>query len=229
MARRTVLPSPVVPDLVWSIVVAGGSGQRFGGPKQFHELGGRPLVAWAVDAAQACSDGVVLVVPAGSERAVDGVQPDAVVEGGATRSESVRAGLAVVPPEAGVIVVHDAARPFASPALFARVIEAVREGADAAVPGIEVTDTVKVVDDAGLVVATPDRATLRAIQTPQAFAAGLLRAAHEEGATSTDDAALVERLGGHVRVVPGEPANRKITDPSDLEWARRRVAAGAVG
>jgi 2-C-methyl-D-erythritol 4-phosphate cytidylyltransferase len=163
-------------------------------------------------------DDVVVVVPPG--HALDPGQ----VEGGATRSESVRRGLAAVPHDAEIIVVHDGARPFASPDLYRAVIEAVRAGADAAVPGLPVGDTIKVVDDAMTVLDTPDRATLVAVQTPQSFAAGRLRAAHAGGAEGTDDASLVEALGGRVVVVPGEPDNRKITVSDDLIWARQRVA-----
>src|SRR5438067_830495 len=107
--------------------------------KQFERVRGKPLVQWAVDAARTVSDGVVQVVRGGNQQlGVSGVVP-----GGATRSESVRNGLAMVPDDADVIVVHDAARPLASPALFAAVIEAVRAGADAAIPGVPVTDTIK--------------------------------------------------------------------------------------
>jgi 2-C-methyl-D-erythritol 4-phosphate cytidylyltransferase len=227
MACRTVLPSPDVPDVVWSIVVAGGAGTRFGGPKQFLDLGGRTVAGWAVAAARAASDGVVLVVPAGD--AVLDDAPDVVVVGGPTRSESVRRGLAAVPAAADVIVVHDAARPFAGPALFAAVLAAVRAGADAAVPGVPVTDTIKQVTADGVVVTTPDRSRLRSIQTPQAFRATALRRAHARGGEGTDDAALVEAGGGYVVVVPGDDANRKITTPEDLVWARDRLVTGEAG
>lgn len=213
------LPSDNVPEAVWTIVVAGGSGQRFGRPKQFEELGGRRVLDWAVAAASDASDGVVLVLPAAD---VDGSNP-LEVAGGATRSESVRNGLAAVPETATVVCVHDAARPFASGGVFASVIDAVAGGADAAVPGVPVVDTIKVVAADGTVISTPDRATLVAVQTPQAFRAASLRAAHAAGAEGTDDAALVERLGGRVVVVPGEPRNRKITEPDDLAWARSEV------
>jgi 2-C-methyl-D-erythritol 4-phosphate cytidylyltransferase len=139
--------------------------------------------------------------------------------GGATRSASVRAGLAAVAPDASddcVIVVHDAARPFATSELFQSVIDAVRSGADGAVPGLPVTDTVKEVDDRGTITATLDRARLMTVQTPQAFRFATLRDAHRAGADATDDAALVEAIGGRVVVVPGEDTNRKITTPDDL-------------
>lgn len=208
-----------MPEAVWTIVVAGGSGQRFGRPKQFEELGGRRVLDWAVAAASDASDGVVLVLPAAD---VDRSNP-LEVAGGATRSQSVRNGLAAVPETATVVCVHDAARPFASSRVFAAVIDAVAGGADAAVPGVPVVDTIKVVAVDGTVMSTPDRSTLVAVQTPQAFRAASLRAAHASGAEGTDDAALVERFGGRVVVVPGEPRNRKITEPDDLAWARSEV------
>jgi 2-C-methyl-D-erythritol 4-phosphate cytidylyltransferase len=206
---------------VWAVVVAAGSGQRFGGPKQFEPLGSGTVLDHAVAVARDAVDGVVVVVPA--ER----VQGPYEVAGGATRSDSVRRGLAAVPDDADVIVVHDGARPFASVDLYRAVIAAVREGADGAVPGLPVTETIKEVDGAMAVRATPDRSTLVAVQTPQAFRAAALRAAHDQGDDSTDDAALVERAGGHVVVVPGEVGNRKLTVADDLAWARQRVSAAS--
>jgi 2-C-methyl-D-erythritol 4-phosphate cytidylyltransferase len=125
---------------VWTIVVAGGSGRRFGALKQYAELGGRRVVDLAVENARAASDGVILVVP------VEDAEREGGVAGGPTRTASVRNGLAAVPDDADVILVHDAARPFASPALFAAVVDAVCAGADGAVPGLPVTDTVKVIE-----------------------------------------------------------------------------------
>jgi 2-C-methyl-D-erythritol 4-phosphate cytidylyltransferase len=142
-----------------------------------------------------------------------------VVVGGDTRSASVRRGLAAVPAAAEVIVVHDAARPYAEPALFRAVVAAVRAGADGAVPGIPVVDTVKQVAPDGTVLATLDRSRLVTVQTPQAFRADVLRAAHAAGGEATDDAALVEGAGGRVVVVPGSPDNRKITVATDLHPA----------
>jgi 2-C-methyl-D-erythritol 4-phosphate cytidylyltransferase len=214
---------------VWSVVVAGGSGRRFGQLKQFSVLAGRPVLAWAVSACRTCSAGVVLVLPDGADHDAHGA--DVVVTGGATRADSVRCGLAAVPADAEVVVVHDAARPLASADLFAAVIGAVREGgADGAVPGVRPSDTIKVVDESGRVTTTLDRATLVAVQTPQAFRAGILRRAHEtvpagSPAAATDDAMLVEALGGTVLVVPGEQGNLKITDPDDLGAAERLLAA----
>jgi 2-C-methyl-D-erythritol 4-phosphate cytidylyltransferase len=211
---------------VWSIVVAGGSGQRFGDQKQFSMLGGRPVLEWAVEACRPCSAGVVLVLPAG----LDDPDPhgaDATVPGGPTRADSVRCGLAAVPASAEVIVVHDAARPLASPGLFDAVIEAVTGGgADGAVPGVPPSDTIKAVDGVGNVTGTLNRSTLVAVQTPQAFRAGVLRRAHEQaGPGATDDAMLVEALGGRVLVVPGDPRNLKITAPDDLGAAERLLAS----
>jgi 2-C-methyl-D-erythritol 4-phosphate cytidylyltransferase len=215
---------------VWSIVVAGGSGRRFGERKQFSSLGGRPVLSWAVDACRGISDGVVLVIPV--DAAPTGQSgADAVVTGGTTRAESVRCGLEAVPTDADVIVVHDAARPLAPPALFSAVLEALLEdGVVAAVPGLAPSDTIKVVDGHMNVTNTLDRTTLVAVQTPQAFRAEALRAAHARAESSpdgvaTDDAMLVETLGGRVRVVPGQPNNIKITTPDDLVTAERLLAA----
>lgn len=201
-------------ESVWTIVVAAGSGNRFGGLKQFALLGDRRVVDWSMHTAERASDGVVLVVPP------DHVEREGGVAGGATRSASVRCGLAAVPSGATIVCVHDAARPFASTRLYADVIAAVRAGADGAVPGMPVTDTIKQVDTSGRVVATPPRASLVAAQTPQAFRAAVLRAAHEGEPEGSDDAALVEARGAGVVVVAGEPSNRKLTAPEDLEWAR---------
>lgn len=217
---------------VWTIVVAGGSGRRFGSLKQFAELGGRRVVDLSLDVANRCGDGVVLVVPADDAERENGVA------GGPTRTASVRNGLAAVPADAAVILVHDAARPFASDHLYELVIDAVARGADGAVPGLPVTDTVKVIEvveasslgssAAGAiprVVTTPDRATMVAVQTPQAFRADVLRRAYLTEVDGTDDASLVESIGGTVVVVPGEPDNRKITHPEDLEWAHHYLRA----
>jgi 2-C-methyl-D-erythritol 4-phosphate cytidylyltransferase len=206
---------------VWAVVVAAGSGTRFGARKQYEMLGDRRVLDWAVDAARSVAAGVVLVVP--EAEAPTREPADVVVSGGPTRSASVRAGLAAVPSNAEIVIVHDAARPFAPVALFEAVVAAVRAGADGAVPGVPVTDTVKRVRD-GAVVATVDRAELVTVQTPQAFAASVLRAAHASGSDDTDDAALVEAAGGRVVVVPGDAVNTKLTTPHDLELARADVA-----
>lgn len=162
-------------------------------------------------------DGVVLVVPAGS--AGDPEPPaDLVVGGAETRPGSVRRGLAAVPADADVIAVHDAARPLATAELFSSAVHAVRSGADGAVCAVPISDTVKRVEE-GTVTETLDRSGLWAVQTPQAFGAAVLRAAHEDGPEATDDAALVERMGGRVVVVPGDVRNIKLTRPADLPVA----------
>ena len=156
--------------------------------------------------------------PAGGQPRVD------VVIGGADRSASVEAGLAALHPDDAILLVHDVARCLAPPELFARVIGAVRAGDPAVVPGLPVTDTVKVVDAHGRVLDTPDRESLRGIQTPQGFRREVLEAAHAGGDSATDDAGLVERTGGHVRVVAGDHRALKITSPLDLA-----VAAALLG
>ena len=158
----------------------------------------------------------------------DGFPRIIVTAGGATRSESVRAGIAAIPneSEADVIVVHDAARPLATGALFSAVTAAVAEGADGAdgadgaVPAVPVTDTIRHADDGPL-----DRSRLRAVQTPQAFRAAALRRAHRGAPEATDDATLVEAAGGSVLLVDGDPDNVKITTPGDLEVAEALLAA----
>jgi 2-C-methyl-D-erythritol 4-phosphate cytidylyltransferase len=204
------------------VVVAGGRGDRFGSLKQFSTVAGARLVDHAVAAAASVCNEVVVVLPTGVEW--DGPTVQAVVAGGATRSESVRAGLAAVADDTEIVVVHDAARPLASPELFELVIDAVRAGADAAVPALEVVDTLKRVDG-DRVVDTVDRAKLVAVQTPQAFRASALRAAHEGGDNATDDAALVEASGGTVVIVAGDPRNLKVTTMADLTLAETLLEA----
>jgi 2-C-methyl-D-erythritol 4-phosphate cytidylyltransferase len=204
----------------WAIVVAAGGGSRFGAAKQFARLGGTSVLDRAVGVARESCDGVVVVLPEEREwQAPAGVR---VATGGATRSASVRAGLACVPESVDVVVVHDAARPLASRQLFARVIAAVRAGADAAVPGLPVTDTLKRVRE-DHVVETVSRDGLVAVQTPQAFRRAALEAAHAGAGVETYDAALVEAAGGRVVVVVGEPRNLKLTLVDDLELAQALV------
>ncbi|MGC8627790.1 MAG: 2-C-methyl-D-erythritol 4-phosphate cytidylyltransferase [Acidimicrobiales bacterium] len=214
---------------VWAVVVAGGNGARFGGQKQFAALAGREVLDWSLEAAsRACGSArVVLVVPAGSLSACRG-RASRVVAGGATRAGSVRAGLAAVPAAADIVVVHDAARPLSSPKIWAAVVEAVLAGADAAVPCVAVADTIKQRQADGRL-RTLRRDDLLAVQTPQAFRANVLRAAHATKAEATDDAALVEALGGNVAVVAGEPGNLKVTAPLDLVWAEATLVATAAG
>ncbi len=211
---------------VWGIVVAGGLGRRFGGVKQFELLAGRPVHEWAIEGVRSVAEGVVLVVPpeySSQAPLVDAA--DRVVSGGITRSQSVRAGLACVPEEAVIVVIHDAVRPLASAALFQAVVGAIADGIDGAIPGLPMLDTVKLVDG-GVVQRTLDRRAVVRVQTPQAFRASALRRAHEGEPDATDDAALVESAGGTIVVVPGEEGNLKITSPEDLalmEWHRTRI------
>jgi 2-C-methyl-D-erythritol 4-phosphate cytidylyltransferase len=200
---------------VAAVVVAAGRGVRFGGAKQFETLHNETVTAHSVRAARSVAPRVVLVVPSSYDG--DGEGADVVVIGGDTRASSVRAGLVQC---ADVIVVHDAARPLASVALFHAVVEAVRAGADAAVPGLAITDTVKRVTREGSLVIvheTVPRDELMTVQTPQAFSRDALARAHATSSEATDDAALVEALGGRVVVVPGEIDNCKITSRDDLE------------
>lgn len=153
-----------------------------------------------------------------------------VVEGGATRQESVAAALAAVPAGYPIILVHDAARALVPRELVERVADAVRAGHDAVIPVLSVIDTIKQVDADGYVVATPDRATLRAVQTPQGFRRSVLQQAHDQATGSvTDDAGLVELLGLRVFCVPGAEAAMKITRPADLATAERLLAADTLG
>jgi 2-C-methyl-D-erythritol 4-phosphate cytidylyltransferase len=205
-------------------VVAAGRGERLGDerPKAFARLAGRVLLAESVERLDASPwvDAIVVVAPPEWEEAVIVLAEElaagkvaASVTGGATRAESVRAGLAEVPDEADVILVHDAARPLVSDALVERLIHALGEGYDGAIPALPVVDTVKRVRD-GVVVETLPRAELVAVQTPQAFVAPVLRAA--AAGEGTDCASLVEAAGGRIRVVEGDPRLLKITTPDDL-------------
>jgi 2-C-methyl-D-erythritol 4-phosphate cytidylyltransferase len=217
-------------EVVWAIVVAGGSGDRFGRAKQFLDLAGSTVVARSIAGARSVAAGVVVVVPAGQTAVADAGDPnfgaDIRVDGGPSRAASVRAGLAAVPDDATVVVIHDAARPLAAPALFEAVVAAVtgQSGADGCIPVLPVTDTLKRVAGTA-VVSTVDRSDLVAAQTPQAFGATVLRRAHRERAEATDDAALLESIGATVRTVPGDPRNLKLTVPHDLALAEILVGS----
>jgi len=188
-------------------------------------------VEWAVDAARSVAEEVVLVLP---EAALDEPSRHAgcavVVAGGATRAASVRAGLAAVPASVEIVVVHDAARPLASPLLFAAVVAAIGAGADGAIPVVPLADTVKRVAG-GRVVETVERSDLVAVQTPQAFRAEVLRRAHDGEPDATDDAGLLEAIGAAVVTVPGEARNVKLTDVDDLarlgSWGAEVLASGS--
>ena len=211
---------------IFAIVVGAGSGERFGRLKQLDSLCGKSVLLHSLAAAADSCDAVAAVVP---DSLVEQIELDRAefsgkeifaTAGGSTRAESVRCGLRELSkqvsgwPEGSIAVVHDAARPLASQEIFQRVIAAVKDGADAAVPATEVTDTIRHTQ-----VGPMDRSLLRAVQTPQAFKAEMLEAAHAQSPEATDDATLVEAIGGKVVLVEGSPDNIKITRPRDLAVA----------
>lgn len=215
---------------IGAIIVAAGAGRRFGAPseppKQFRELGGFPLLEWAIRPflTHRAIGPVLAVLP----REIASSPPEWVkradvmcVAGGEERVDSVRLGLAALPGEVERVLVHDGARPFPSHDLIDRIVSAAMTGA--AVPGVPVTDTVKEVDGDGFVIRTVAREGLRRIQTPQAFPVRALREvhrkAHEVGLRSSDDAALFEHYGYPVRVVDGEDVNIKVTTRTDFAIA----------
>jgi 2-C-methyl-D-erythritol 4-phosphate cytidylyltransferase len=207
-----------------ALIVAAGSGKRLGAgrPKAFVELAGRPLVQWSIDTLRAVAalERIVLALPAGAP-APPGVSA---VEGGATRSESVRRALAASG-AADPVLVHDAARPLVSAELAEQVLDALDRDphADAAIAAVPLTDTVKRVDATGAVSETLDRSELWAVQTPQVFRRAALERAldvpGEQLARATDDAWLIERSGGRVIVVRGSAENLKVTTAFDLRVA----------
>lgn len=210
--------------LAQAVIAAAGSGERLGagGPKALVELGGRPLLAWSLDSASAAQllESVVVAAPPGHEVEVAEIAPGAtVVEGGASRSESVSLALEHVSAE--LVAVHDAARPLATPELFDRLIAELSgdDGCDAIVAAAPVADTLKRAL-AGRVIETVPRSELWAAQTPQVFRTQALRAAlaadRDVLAIATDDASLVEEAGGVVRVYPWDRANPKLTTSEDL-------------
>jgi 2-C-methyl-D-erythritol 4-phosphate cytidylyltransferase len=217
------------------IIPAAGSGLRLGGgtPKALRLLHGRSLLdrALITMAAHPAVAEIIVAVPADQVQAVAAALPSSrpevrVVAGGAHRQASVAAALRELSGDCDIVLVHDAARPLVPAAMVARVVDAVAEGAPAVVPGLPVPDTIKRIDVNGLVVETPPRDALRAVQTPQGFRRAVLVAAHAgaDGDAATDDAALVEHLGYPVLVVPGDPAAAKITVPEDLERAAAVLA-----
>jgi 2-C-methyl-D-erythritol 4-phosphate cytidylyltransferase len=208
-----------------ALLVAAGSGERLGAgrPKAFVDLAGRPMLAWSIEAMRAAGiEEIVVALPPG-QQPPDGCRG---VEGGATRSQSVRAALAAASADEAVVV-HDAARPLVTPEHFTAALAALGE-ADCAIAAAPVTDTVKEAGPDRLVTATLDRTRLWAIQTPQAFRRPALERAlavpDEVLDQATDDAWLVERTGGTVRVVESTPANFKVTTPHDLRLADHLLA-----
>jgi 2-C-methyl-D-erythritol 4-phosphate cytidylyltransferase len=210
-----------------------------GMPKAFMPLAGRPMLAWSLVALDAAPevDGIVVAVPPGMEEDAahligESVSSLRVVPGGATRQRSVMAALGTVPSACARVLVHDAARPLLTPALVARVLEGL-EDADGAIAASPMADTLKLVDEANLIVDTPDRAGLWRAETPQAFDATVLRRAFaaadgEALDRATDCAALVQAVGGRVRVVPSLTPNLKVTTPADLEVAARLLGGADV-
>jgi 2-C-methyl-D-erythritol 4-phosphate cytidylyltransferase len=212
---------------VWAIVAAAGRGDRLGldRPKAFAALHGRPLLAESLERLDATDwvDAIVVAAPEGWEEPAVLLAEElgcgkvsSCVTGGPTRAESVRLALAEVPDDAAVAIVHDAARPLVTDAVVGRVLEALGEGWDGAVPAVPLADTVKRVQGEAIV-ETVARDDLVAVQTPQAFVAPVFRRAAAAGGEASDCAALVERAGGRVKVVPGDPRLLKITEPADLE------------
>ena len=215
---------------VWAVLAAAGSGERLGAdrPKAFVRLGEQPLLAESLARLDASEwiDAIVVAAPPGWEEPAILLAEElgcgkvsACITGGATRADSVRLALAEVPQDAAVVLVHDAARPLVDDVVIGRVLAALNEGWDGAVPALRVPDTIKRVEG-DRVVETLRRDELRAVQTPQAFVADVLRSALT-GSGWTDCAAAVEAAGGRVKAVDGDPRLAKITDAEDLE----RVAA----
>jgi len=225
------------------LVPAAGLGTRLGPgvPKALRELGGSSLLVHTVRRlGQAPSVGcVVVAAPVGMAALVRAALTTevpagvdlVVVDGGATRQDSVAAALIATPHSYPIVLVHDAARAFAPPELVERVAGAVRDGHDAVIPVLPVVDTIKQIDESGYVAATPERATLRAVQTPQGFRRSVLEHAHRHSADSdaTDDASLAESVGVRVFCVPGADAAMKITRPADLAAAELLLAATMSG
>lgn len=217
-------------DVVAIVLAAGRSTRMSGGDKLAADLNGQPVIAYALQTLGSLQGLAVLVIVASEDRHAElrqFVPPDIelrCVVGGERRQDSVAAGIAAAP-EAAWYLVHDGARPMVTHELAARVL-AGTQSHGAAVPGIPVSDTLKQIDENGRVIATVNRASIRAIQTPQGFAGNLLRRAHATVTEDvTDDAAMVEALGEPVFVVEGDPANLKVTHPIDLELARSLLAA----
>lgn len=206
-----------------AIIAAAGSGERFGAtlPKALISLGNRTLIEHAVAALAPIASEIVICAPAGYEKQIQELVGNeiTVVTGGTTRAQSVRAGIAALTGNNKYVLVHDAARALATTKLAERVLVALENGASAVIPGLELIDTVKSVDVNGHVTATPDRTTLRRVQTPQGFDLEILKKAHASGAEATDDGALVEAIGEKVLIIKGEEQALKITTPSDLATA----------
>lgn len=211
-------------DEVWAIVLAGGTGARFGRLKQLAELSGSRLVDHTVGAARRTCDRVALVLPAGVEW--DGEPVDALAVGGDHQSESLRSGLGAVPGDAGILVLADPAHPLAADRLFTDAIAAVRAGADGAVPVVPMLEVVQRVVD-GVVVETLPKQDTVITQSPQAFRADVLRAAHAGAPRPVENSGMLAALGHRVVTVPGDPANLHVATAEDLAVVRRLARAEA--
>jgi 2-C-methyl-D-erythritol 4-phosphate cytidylyltransferase len=220
-----VIAQDVLRDHVAVLVPAAGSGVRLGPgvPKALRPLAGEPLLVHAVRrVSAAASTGMIVVAapPADVTAVADllaPVAPVTVVAGAPTRQGSVAAALAAVPERYGIVLVHDAARALAPAGLVDRVAAAVRDGYDAVIPVLPVVDTIRRVDVDGGLAGTVDRSVLRAVQTPQGFRRAVLVEAHAAAVDEhTDDAGLVEKIGGRVHCIPGDERALKITRPIDL-------------
>ena len=205
-------------DEVWAVVLAGGTGTRFGCLKQLAELAGMRLVDHTVGAARRTCDRVALVLPPGVEW--DGEPVDALAVGGDHQSASLRNALAAVPGSAGILVLADPAHPLAPDRIFADVIAAVRGGADGAVPAIPMLEVVQRVTD-GVVQETLPKKDTWVAQSPQAFRADVLRTAHAGAPRPVENSGMLAALGHRVVTVPGDPANLHVASPEDLAVVRR--------
>ncbi len=236
---------------IWTVILAAGAGHRFGTPeelpKQFQQLGDpngakQSVLDWAVTTATGVSDGVVVTI-APDMRDVVGFDATniQIIDGGVLRSDSVRNALAVIGDDVELILIHDAARPLATPDTYERVINALKDGADAVVPIVDIPDTLRhrhpqeaTIDKAtahdGIIQdSTVDRSTLVAVQTPQGFRANIIREAHASSDDATDDATLVERLGYKITMVDGDRLGTKVTHQSDLRFLNAQLAPAHAG
>ena len=228
----------MTPSKSAGIIAAAGSGERLGSkkPKALVNVGRRTLVNRAATRLSKIVDEIVVAAPAGYEDEVAKSLrslsvPVVVIAGGANRTASVALALAHLSPEVRYVLIHDAARAFAPVSLMRRVLRALHKGAEAVVPAIRVTDTIKIVDDDEHVTSTLPRESLRAVQTPQGFVREVIERAHKEAIraerTGTDDAYLVEAIGGTVLIIPGDERARKITTISDVKFHRLMQRKGA--
>ncbi|MDQ4117978.1 MAG: 2-C-methyl-D-erythritol 4-phosphate cytidylyltransferase [Actinomycetota bacterium] len=210
---------------VWAVVLAGGRGTRFGRLKQFEPLAGVRLIDRTVAAARRTCDRVALVLPAEVEW--DGPPVDALAVGGDHQSESMRAALAVVPDDAGVIVATDPAHPLAPDRVYTDVVAAVRAGADGAVPVLPLLEVVQRVVD-GRVVETLPKDDAVITQAPHAFRADVLRAVHADRPRPVENSGLLVERGHHVVAVQGDPANLHVATAADLTVMERLAPATEV-